>query len=118
MARTAAVNAGNDTEQNASTLTQIREKELEVDGLVMKARAEAEARVTGANERAMKARQEAEAEAAKLVASREGEVIAEAQREADEELAASQTEVARLKELGESRRRAAVDEIINAVLGS
>lgn len=105
------------TAEGGSSLSQIREKELDVDGQVMKARAEAETRIAEAKKRAADARAAAESNAETVLGEREGEVMAEAEREAAEELTTGENEVAHLRELGESRRKAAVDEILKAVLG-
>lgn len=119
MARNSKDSEGAATTQaeSRSTLAQIREKELEVDGQVMKARAEAEQRLDDARKRAAEARAAAEDHAERVVQEHESEVLAAAQHEAAAERAASAEEIARLDSLSQSRQRAAVDEVLKAVLG-
>lgn len=115
---TAGKSGRSDSEGTGSTLAQIREKELEVDGQVMMARSEAEGRVNDAKTRASDAKGAAEKNAEEAVAAYENEAIAEAEKEAGAEKSAGEQEVLELRKQGESRRKRAVEEILKVVLGS
>jgi vacuolar-type H+-ATPase subunit H len=103
--------------QSASTLTQIREKELEFDGLVMVARTEAERRLREATQQADDAIRKAEAEAESLATKQEAAAISAAETDAALALRSAEEEVARLATLAEARRRATVDTIVSSVMG-
>lgn len=103
---------------SASTLTQIREKELEFDGLVMVARTEAEKRLRGSTQAADEAIRRAEAEAEALAAEQEATAIATAENDAARALRAAEEEVARLRAVAEARRRATAEAIVSSVMGT
>lgn len=104
--------------ESVSTLAQIREKELEFDGLVMVARSDAEMRLQEAQSQAEESFARAEAKAERLTTEAESQIVAAAKSEADGLRAAARDQIEQMREVAEARRRAMVDEIVRATLGS
>jgi vacuolar-type H+-ATPase subunit H len=103
---------------SSSTLTQIREKELEFDGLVMVARTEAERRLRESTQAADEAIRRAEVEAEALAAEQAATAIAAAEVDAEMALRSGDDEVSRLGSLAEARRRATAEAIASSVMGT
>ncbi|PKQ15836.1 MAG: hypothetical protein CVT67_07390 [Actinobacteria bacterium HGW-Actinobacteria-7] len=103
--------------ENGSTLSQIREKELEYNGLVMVAQSEAKKRVFEAESQAEAAFRDAEDRAARLSVESETEAMASARAEADSLSAAALSQITHMQEVADARRRAVVDEVVRATLG-
>jgi vacuolar-type H+-ATPase subunit H len=118
MARRAPLHGAGSSEgyEQASTLAQIRDKELEFDGLVMVARSEAETRLREAQELAERSLENAESEAAHLTTETEIQAMAAAQAEADAVRASTRDQLNHMREVATARHRAVVDEIVRATL--
>ncbi len=104
-------------EQQLTTLSRIREKELELDGLVLIARSDAEKLKADTAIRTGTLLEEAEAEATRLLANSEASAIEAAESEAASIIQSSTEEVIRLRELAQSRRQAAADEVVRITVG-
>ncbi len=118
MARRASSKSAKTVEENnASTLTRIREKELEFDGLVLIARSEAEKLVGNTSAEADRALKDAEIEAARLIAEGETLAISSAEAEAADITQTTIEQIGRLRHAAQSRRRATVEEIIRSTVG-
>ncbi len=119
MARRAPLDGAGSSEEHeqASTLAQIRERELEFDGLVMVARSEAERRLRDAQELAVRSLESAEAEAERLTSDTEIQAMAAAQAEADAVRESARNQATQIREVAVARHRAVVDEIVRATLG-
>jgi vacuolar-type H+-ATPase subunit H len=104
-------------EQQLTTLSRIREKELELDGLVLIARSDAEKFKADTAIRTGTLLEEAEAEATRLLANSEASAIEAAESEAASIIQSSTEEVIRLRELAQSRRQAAADEVVRITVG-
>lgn len=99
-----------------SPLHLIREKEMEISGRVLSAKREADQIVADARHHAAAMMTAAEGEAAEQAQSRDSEVQAEVETQITSVKADAESEAATLQGTIDTRRRQAVDYVIEAVI--